>query len=74
MNQALVALALDEGRWDGDRCVLDRKAIDSKLKELDRERAQLLRARDKGGVVVVHANGCDITTYRCEKKGKHFHA
>lgn len=65
----LVALALNEGRWEGDRCVLDCKAIDSKLKALDQERARLLRARDKGGVVVVEASGQQITTYAVSKKG-----
>ena len=64
----LVDLTYRFGDWVGDRCQLNQKAIDRRLADLDRERANLLRARDKGGVVVVEAGGSQITTYPMKKR------
>ncbi len=69
----LVDLTLRYGHWVGDRCKLNQKAIDRQLADLNHEKALLLRARAKGGVVVVEANGNNITTYPITKsrKGRH---
>lgn len=67
MPSSIVALALENGYWCGDKCVLDRKEIRKLVEELDRQRKIALKALDKGGVVVVEADGQPITTYRVEK-------
>jgi hypothetical protein len=48
---------------DGDRLVLGRKQIRIRLNELDQERKELIRAMDKGGVIVVECGGALITAY-----------
>lgn len=68
MPSSIVALALENGYWRGDKCILDCKEIRKLVVELDRQRAIALKALDKGGVVVVEAGGEAITTYRFEKR------
>lgn len=68
MPSSMVALALENGYWRGDKCILDRKEIQKLVDELDRQRKVALKALDKGGVVVVEADGETITTYRVEKR------
>jgi ribosomal protein L21E len=42
---------------------------------MDRKRAAMLKALDKGGIVVVEADGSQITTYPMKKrKGRLGHA
>jgi len=43
--------------------VLGRKQIRTVLEALDRERKELIRAMDKGGVIVVECGGALITAY-----------
>lgn len=71
----LVDLAMQHGDWFGDRCQLNQKAIDRRIAEIDLERKRLLRARDKGGLMVVEAGGAKITTFAMKKlKGRIGHA
>ncbi|MBM6582981.1 DUF4258 domain-containing protein [Microvirga sp. BT689] len=68
MNQrgiarAMVDLALAHGRCERDKYILDRRAVDQRLEEIDRERKLLLKARDKGGIVVVADDNALITAY-----------
>ena len=67
MPSCIVELALENGYWRGDKCILDRKEIRNMVEELDRKRKLALKALDKGGVVVVEVEGQAITTYRMEK-------
>lgn len=60
----LVDLTLAHGSWEGDKCVLDRKAIQHVINQCDGLRRVALRALDKGGVVVVESGGAKITTYK----------
>lgn len=68
MNQrgidgAMVELVLTHGRCEQDKYVLDRREVDRRIEEIDRERGLLLKVRDKGGVVVVSDNDMLITAY-----------
>ena len=65
----LVGLAKNYGvqqEADGaQKYVLSRKGIDQMLRELDKQRSRLVKARDKGGVVVVASeDDVDITVYQ----------
>ena len=51
------------GSWQGDKCILNKKACNDVLSELERVRRNLIRAQDKGGIVLVEANGAHITAY-----------
>ena len=68
INRELVELALAHGGWEGDRCILDRNAIDQLINRCDAVRRVALRARDKGGVVVVEAGGAVVTTYNAPRR------
>lgn len=63
----LVSLTLEHGEWQGDRCRLDRKGLKRLIAEIDQIRATALRALDKGGIVVVEADGNQITTFPITK-------
>ncbi len=63
IRESTVRLAQEHGVPQGDKLVLGRKQIRSVLEALDRERKELLRAMDKGGVVVVECGGRLITAY-----------
>ena len=51
------------GSWQGDKCILNKKACNDVLSELERVRRNVIRAQDKGGIVLVEANGAQITAY-----------
>ncbi|CAO1654917.1 hypothetical protein [Parasphingorhabdus sp. NYA22] len=59
----MVTLASEYGEIDQDKFILGRKALDRLLGELDRLKRIALKARDKGGIVVVENGGAQITTY-----------
>ena len=59
----MMDLVLMHGRCELDKYVLDRREVDRRLEELDRERGLLLKVRDKGGVVVVANDNTLITAY-----------
>jgi hypothetical protein len=62
----LVNLVRRFGRDEDDRLVLGRKDLHGLLSEVrDLERV-VLKALDKGGVVVVEADGALITTYNAD--------
>jgi len=63
IREATVELAQQHGIPYGDKLVLGRKKIRFVLEALDRERKELIRAMDKGGVVVVECGGELITAY-----------
>jgi hypothetical protein len=63
----LVGIARKYGRIDGDRWVLDRRAIRECLSELAAERALLMKVMDKGGVVVAEDNDTVITVFNLEQ-------
>ena len=54
------------GTAQGDKRILDRKNIDALMKGMDRFRKDLLKIRDKGGLVVVEANDVKITAYNID--------
>jgi len=62
IREATVELAQQHGIPHGDKLVLGRKQIRSVLEALDRERKELIRAMDKGGVIV-ECSGALITAY-----------
>jgi hypothetical protein len=64
----LVGVARKYGRIDGDRCVLDRRAIRETLSELAAERALLIKVMDKGGVAVAEDNDTVITVFNLEQE------
>ena len=63
IREATVRLAQKHGCPHGDKLVLGKKQIRSVLDALDRERKELIRAMDKGGVIVVESCGDLITAY-----------
>jgi len=63
IKRSLVELVLTYGRCEQDKYVLDRREADRRLAELEREKSLLLKARDKGGVVVVAERNTLITAY-----------
>jgi hypothetical protein len=71
IDNKLLELASEFGtlqeRGDVEKYVLSRKSIDATLRILDKIRGKLVKARDKGGIVLVTSDdGTDITTYRLD--------
>lgn len=63
ISQAMIDLALNFGRCELDKYILDRREVDRRLEEIGRERSLLLKVRDKGGVIVVANDNTLITAY-----------
>jgi len=63
IRERTVELAQQHGIPHGDKLVLGRKQIRFVLEAIDRERKELIRAMDKGGVIVVESGGALITAY-----------
>ena len=66
ITKDLIDLALEHGEIDQDRHVLNRKRLLAMLEETRRQERMILKAMDKGGVVVVENSGSLITTYTSE--------
>lgn len=49
--------------YDKDKIRLGKKEIDSVLKELEDTKKNLIKARDKGGIEIVHSDEVFITCY-----------
>lgn len=56
----------DFGVVQGDKRILDRNNIDALMRSMDGLRKDLIRLRDKGGVVVVEVDDVQITTYNID--------
>ena len=63
IRETTVALAQRYGIRHGEKLVLGRKQIRHVIEEFDRQRKELVRAMDKGGVVVVEQGGTLVTAY-----------
>lgn len=66
IRKELVGLALDLGRIEGDRYVLDTKIIRAEMCAMRRKLKFLDDAERKGGVIVVAAGDSLVTTYRAD--------
>lgn len=66
INQRVVKMVREYGFEQGDKKILDKTNIDKLLQHLDIVRKDLIRVRDKGGVVVVEVNDEEVTTYRLD--------
>lgn len=66
IRQTLVDLALQFGEGTDDRCVLNRRGLEEMLRGVREIERTVMRAIDKGGVVVVQADGALITAYNLE--------
>ena len=66
ITQRLINVVSEHGVQKGDKYILGRQNIDDLLQGLDQLRKDLLKVRDKGGLVVVEANETLITAYRIE--------
>ena len=63
IKQSMIDLVLNFGIAQGDKVVLNRKAIDCVLNELEKLKKDALKMREKGGLVVVEVDDCLLTTY-----------
>jgi len=63
LPKRLLDLVLEFGRDSGDKLILNKKATQKVIDEIDTMRKELLRVIDKGGVTVVIDNESLITAY-----------
>ncbi len=63
LPKRLLDLVLEFGKDSGDKLVLNKKATQMVIDEIDTIRKELLRIMDKGGVTVVLDNEALITAY-----------
>lgn len=67
----LLNLALEFGDHKGEKVFLNKKGIDNFLKEIDLLRSKFIRAKDKGGVVLVMSGEVGITTYNYDSYARY---
>lgn len=63
IKRALVDLTLQFGEDAQDKCVLGRRGLQQLIDELRDLQRTAMQALDKGGVIVVQADGSLITAY-----------
>lgn len=63
MTKRMIELVMEFGKEQGDKVILNRKAMQSILHEMEQLKKDLLKVMDKGGIVVVIDNDTLITTY-----------
>jgi len=63
LPKKLLDLVLEFGKDKGDKLILNKKATQKVINEIDTIRKELLRIMDKGGVTVVLDNESLITAY-----------
>lgn len=63
LPKRLLELVLEFGKDNGDKLILNKKATQQLINEIDTMRKELLRVMDKGGVTVVIDNESLITAY-----------
>ena len=63
LPKRLVDLVLEFGKDNGDKLILNKKATQKVIDEIDTMRRELLKVMDKGGVTVVIDNDTLITAY-----------
>ena len=63
VTDRMLKLVSKFGMKSGDKRVLDRKNLDALLKNMDTLRKDLVKLRDKGGLVVIEKDDTQITTY-----------
>ena len=66
ITQRMVDIVSDYGISVNDKLILDQKNIDELLGGMDSLRKDLLKMKEKGGLVVVENNDMLITTYRVD--------
>ena len=73
IRQSMIDLVLNFGMPKGDKVILNRKGIDAFLLELEQLKKNALKAREKGGLVVVDVNDCLLTAYSLDSYKRSFH-
>ena len=63
VTDRMLKLVSKFGMKSGDKRVLDRKNLDALLRNMDTLRKDLVKLRDKGGLVVIEKDDTQITTY-----------
>lgn len=63
IRDELVSIAMDFGVQKGDKVVLNKKAAEAVIVELDLYRKKLKKLADKKGLVVVESDGNLVTAY-----------
>jgi len=71
INQVMLEATRMFGIPDGDKIILDRKAIDRALTELRKLQNSMQKMRERGGLVLVEVEGQEITTYGLEGHRRH---
>jgi len=66
ITNRMIEVVSDFGISQGDKLILDKKNIDALMERMDSLRKDLLKLRDKGGLVVVAANDIHITAYNVD--------
>lgn len=66
ITNRMLEVVSDFGTVQGDKRILDRKNIDALMKSMDGLRKDLMKIRDKGGLVVVESDDVQITAYNVD--------
>ena len=73
IHEEMVKMALNFGKYHGDKIILNRKGIDAFLRELEQMKKKALKIRERGGLVVIEVNNHLITTYSLNSYKRKFH-
>ncbi|MEO9944938.1 hypothetical protein [Paraglaciecola sp.] len=77
IKQQMLEIVKMFGVDDGDKTILNEKGIEAALSEINKLSKDMQKMKNKGGVVLVEANGVEITAYSLDSysrnKARHLH-
>lgn len=71
INDVMIDVAKTFGIENGDKIILNMKGVDAVLKEMRKWEKNIMRIKNRGGIVVVEKDNLEITTYGLERYKKH---
>ena len=63
INSEMLTIVQQFGKWEGDKCILNRQACNDVLNELQKVKSDVIKMKEKGGLVLVQDDDVEITTY-----------
>ncbi len=73
IRQSALEMVKRFGTWSGDKQILNKKACELAIFEIEKLRRDLIKAHERGGYVLVEVGDCQITAYALDSYSRNKH-